>query len=119
MALGRAITRQIMDGQSELHVISLEPGLERTLSQALSTGGAEAMALEPGLAQMLIEQSVQAAEQQDDQGLPAVLLVPASLRWPLSRFLRRVIPQLHVLANAEIPDACTVRVVSLIGGRKS
>ena len=38
-----------------------------------------------------------AAERQESLGLPAVLLVPASLRLLLSRFLRRTVPQLKVL----------------------
>jgi len=46
-----------------------------------------------------------------------VLLVPASLRTLLSRFLRRSVPQLKVLAHSEVPDNRTIKVTSIIGGR--
>jgi flagellar biosynthesis protein FlhA len=32
-----------------------------------------------------------------------VLLVPAQLRWLLSRFLRRAVPSLKVVSNSEVP----------------
>jgi flagellar biosynthesis protein FlhA len=44
-----------------------------------------------------------------------VLLVPAPLRPLLSRFLRRVAPQLKVLSHAEIPDTKTVKVTAVLG----
>ena len=50
-------------------------------------------------------------------GLPAVLLVPASLRMLLSRFLRRAAPQLKVISHAEVPDAKTIKVTAILGGR--
>ena len=50
-------------------------------------------------------------------GLPPVLLVPSSLRTLLSRFLRRGIPQLKVLAHSEVPDTKIIKVTSIIGGR--
>jgi flagellar biosynthesis protein FlhA len=49
--------------------------------------------------------------------MPAVLLVPGQLRWLLSRFLRRAVPQLKVIANAEVPDSRTIKVTAIIGGK--
>jgi flagellar biosynthesis protein FlhA len=46
-----------------------------------------------------------------------VLLVPASLRLLLSRFLRRTVPQLKVLAHNEVPENRIIKVTSIIGGR--
>jgi flagellar biosynthesis protein FlhA len=46
-----------------------------------------------------------------------VLLVPGALRWLLSRFLRRAVPQLKVIANAEVPDSRTLKVTSIIGAK--
>jgi flagellar biosynthesis protein FlhA len=39
------------------------------------------------------------------------------LRAPLARMLKRVLPQLRVLAHAEIPDTRTIRVSSIVGAR--
>jgi flagellar biosynthesis protein FlhA len=35
----------------------------------------------------------------------------------LSRFLRRAIPQLRVLAHSEVPDSRAIKVTSVVGSR--
>ncbi|UCV27681.1 flagellar biosynthesis protein FlhA [Ferribacterium limneticum] len=116
MALGRAIVQQIFPGSSEMQVMSLDPTLERLLSQAVA-GGSENTSFEPGLADTLVRETAAAAERQEGLGLPAVLLVPGSLRLLLSKFLRRTIPQLKVLSHNEVPEARIIKVTSIIGGR--
>ena len=115
-ALGRAIVQQLFPGSSEMQVMSLDPALERLLSQAIG-GGSDNTSFEPGLADTLVRETAAAAKRQEDLGLPAVLLVPASLRLLLSRFLRRTVPQLKVLAHNEIPENRIIKVTSVIGGR--
>ncbi|HEY3433957.1 MAG TPA: flagellar biosynthesis protein FlhA [Rhodocyclaceae bacterium] len=117
IAMGRAIVQQIFPGNTELQVMALEPSLERILTQALGTGG-DAGAIEPGLADTLLRETASAAQKQEDLGSPAVLLVPGSLRWLLSRFLRRAVPQLKVIANGEVPDSRTIKVTTIIGANK-
>jgi flagellar biosynthesis protein FlhA len=114
-ALGRAIVQSLFPGNAELQVMALEPGLERILLQAMSAGG-DGGAIEPGLADTLLRQTAQIAQRQEDIGLPAVLLVPAQLRMLLSRFLRRAVPSLKVIANSEVPESRTIRVTAMIGG---
>jgi len=115
VALGRAIVQQIFGNANELTVIALEPGLERLLSQALASGGAEGAGIEPGLADALLRETAAAAKKQEEQGYPPALLVSAQLRWLLARFLRRAWPSLKVLANNEIPETKTIRVTSVVG----
>ncbi|WP_114649325.1 flagellar biosynthesis protein FlhA [Pseudothauera hydrothermalis] len=114
-ALGRAIVQSLFPGNAELQVMALEPGLERILLQAVNAGG-EGGAIEPGLADTLLRQTAQIAQRQEDIGLPPVLLVPAPLRMLLSRFLRRAVPSLKVIANSEVPESRTIRVTAMIGG---
>jgi len=116
MALGRAIVQQLFPGNNEMQVMSLDPTLERLLSQAVA-GGSENTSFEPGLADTLVRETAAAAERQESLGLPAVLLVPASLRLLLSRFLRRTISQLKVLSHNEVPENRIIKVTSIIGGR--
>ncbi len=116
IALGRAIVQQLYPGNSELQVMAIEPGLERLLGQAVQSGG-DASGIEPGLADTLLRETAAAAQRQEEAGLPAVLLVPGQLRWLLSRFLRRAVPQLRVIANAEVPDSRTIRVTTIIGAK--
>ena len=116
IALGRAISQQIFPGNSEMQVMSLDPTLERLLSQAVA-GNAGNTSFEPGLADTLLRETALAAGRQENLGLPAVLLVPASLRLLLSRFLRRTVPQLKVLSHNEVPETRIIKVTSIIGGR--
>jgi flagellar biosynthesis protein FlhA len=115
-SLGRAIVQQLFAGSAEMQVMSLDPQLERILVQAVS-GSGEGAAIEPGMADTLMRESAAAAQRQEELGLPSVLLVPANLRTLLSRFLRRSIPQLKVLAHSEVPDTKIIKVTSIIGGR--
>jgi flagellar biosynthesis protein FlhA len=118
IALGRAIVQQLYPGSNEMQVMALEPGLERVLGQALQGGGEDASGIEPGLADTLMRETAAASQRQEDLGLPPVLLVPGNVRWLLSRFLRRVVPQLKVIANAEVPDSRTIKVTTIIGATK-
>lgn len=113
-ALGRAIVQALFPAPADVEVLALDPALESLLSQALAPG-AEAAVLEPGLAETVLTRTAALAREQEDRGLPPVLLAPPAGRWGLSRFLRRAVPALRVLAPTEIPDSRLIRVVALIG----
>jgi len=113
-ALGRAIVQGLFPGNGEVQVMALDPGLERVLMQAMAGGGPEGGAIEPGLAETLLRETAAAAQRMEDIGLPPVLLVPAPLRWLLSRFLRRSVPSLKVVSNSEVPETRLIRVSAMI-----
>jgi len=113
-ALGRAIVQGLFPGNGEVQVMALDPGLERVLMQAMAGGGPDGGAIEPGLADTLLRETAAAAQRMEDTGLPPVLLVPAPLRWLLSRFLRRAVPTLKVVANSEVPETRLIRVSAMI-----
>jgi flagellar biosynthesis protein FlhA len=114
--LGRSIIQQLYPTGNEMQVMSLDPQLERLLVQAVSGNGDNA-SIEPGLADTLVRETIAAAGRQEALGLPQVLLVPSNLRTLLSRFLRRAVNQLKVLAHSEVPESRTIKVTSIIGGR--
>lgn len=116
IALGRSIIQQLYPSGSEMQVMSLDPQLERVLLQAIAGGGDNA-SIEPGLADTLIRETAAASQRQEELGLPAVLLVSGNLRLLLSRFLRRGISQLKVIAHSEVPENKIIKVTSIIGGR--
>ncbi len=115
IALGRAIAQQIAPAGNEVQVVALSPDLERLLVQAMQNGGAPG--IEPGLADALATEAAAAAAKMDQLGHSPVLLVAPQLRASLSRFLRRTIPTLRVIAHTEIPDSHKIRVASILGGR--
>ncbi|MEO8019904.1 MAG: flagellar biosynthesis protein FlhA [Pseudomonadota bacterium] len=114
VALGRQIVQDIVGLAEELPVITLEPELERLLSNGLANGGANP-GLEPGLAERLQRGLTDAAQRQERGGEPAVLLTPPALRASLARFFRVSVPGLHVLAWNEVPDNRKVRMVTAVG----
>ncbi|MDP1558020.1 MAG: flagellar biosynthesis protein FlhA [Nitrosomonas sp.] len=117
-ALGRAIVEPFFPAGAELQVMSLHHELETILTQAVNSGATAGMGIEPGLADTLLNEAGKAVQRQEQLGLPAVLLVPGTIRMLLSRFLRRAIPQLSVLSHAEIPDSRKLKITSVIGGNK-
>jgi len=116
VALGRQIVQDIVGLAEELPVITLEPELERLLSNGLANSAA-GPGLEPGLAERLQRGLSEAAQRQERGGEPAVLLTPPALRTALARFFRVSVPGLHVLAWNEVPDNRKVRMVTAIGAR--
>ncbi|MDR2638133.1 MAG: flagellar biosynthesis protein FlhA [Zoogloeaceae bacterium] len=118
VALGRAIIQDIYPTGNEMQVMTLDPQLERLLLQTIN-GTSGAAALEPGLADGLLKEAAAATRRQEELGLPAVLLVPSALRLLLSRFLRRNIPQLKIIAHSEVPETKLLKVTSIIGGKSS
>lgn len=115
ISLGRAIAQQASPAASELQVMALSPDLERLLSQAMQTGGSPG--IEPGLADALAAEAATGAARMEQLGHNPVLLVAPQLRVALSRFLRRTIPHLRVIAHTEVPDTRKIRVASILGGR--
>ncbi|OHY67467.1 flagellar biosynthesis protein FlhA [Pluralibacter gergoviae] len=111
--LGRAITQQWFPGSGDIEAIGLDLNLERLLIQATQSGSA----IEPGIADAILQQTEEAIMQQSAAGAPLVLLVNQPLRFMLSRFLRRVYPQLAVLANQKIASNRVVRFTYTIGAK--
>ncbi len=114
IALAPAIVQQIYGPTRELDVIAIEPGLERLLVQALAGSGGPA--LDPGVADLLTHRAAEVANQQEEMGLPACLLVPDAIRGAIARLVRRVAPRLQVLAHSEIPETHTIRIGPILKG---
>jgi flagellar biosynthesis protein FlhA len=105
-----------------LPVITLDPQLEQLLLGSTQRGAEAGQAtpgIEPGLAERLHQSLRDAAEKQEQAGLPAVLLVAPQIRSWLSRMVRYSIRQLHVLSYNEIPDNKDIKVVASVGNQRS
>eukprot|EP01034_Spumella_vulgaris_P022659 gene22659-28803_t len=115
IALAPAIVQHIYGTVNELEVMALDPALERMLMQALANpnGG---QALDPGVADMLSQSAMALSREQEDNGMPACLLVPDPIRSQMARLLRRIVPRLQVLAHSEIPDTHSIRIGPILRG---
>ena len=107
-ALGRSIVDRLFEGSSTLHVIGLAAATETRLLNEMGDEG-EAL-LSPATLDALNEAAERAVAEQEREGYPPVLLTSPSLRAILSRLLRRSLPQLSVIAYAEVPADKMVQV---------
>ena len=118
VGLSRAIVQSIVGIEPELPVITLEPRLEQILLNSLQKAGQgqeEGVLLEPSMAEKLQRSLIEAAQRQEMQGSPVILLVAGPIRAMLSRFGRLAVPNMHVLAYQEIPDNKQVTIVATVG----
>ncbi|MEM7000967.1 MAG: flagellar biosynthesis protein FlhA [Pseudomonadota bacterium] len=113
--LGRMIVQNIYGAEATLEVVTLDPELERLLTQAKQQGSADAPVIEPSMAERLQQSVLQVVEEREIAGKPAVLLVSAAIRGLLARFVRVSRSLVHVLAYEEIPENKQITVVSTIG----
>ncbi|MFQ5659268.1 MAG: flagellar biosynthesis protein FlhA [Gammaproteobacteria bacterium] len=119
IALGRLIVERIAGSDGEIPVITLDMPLEQLLQQSLQTLSESGGAMEPGLAQTLLQSLQECVEKQEVNGQPAILLVPDNLREMLTRMARHSISRLHVLAFSEVPENRQIKIVAAVGGEQT
>jgi flagellar biosynthesis protein FlhA len=110
--LGRSIVQQVAGMQPQLQVLTLEPEMERILSESTQNGNS--LGIEPGIVERLQAALSEQAQKHELTGDPAVLLVPPNLRPWLARLVRSI-RNLHVLAYNEIPDDRKIEMVGAVG----
>ena len=114
-AISRTITRQFLDTDNRLHCITLEPNLERQLTESVSmTAGGSILTLEATEQNDLIERMQKESELAAAKGAQPVLLCGTTLRLPLRRLLERYMPQMHVLAYNEVASRADVEFVGQV-----
>ena len=113
VALAPAIVDGIYGPARELEVVAFDPNLENLLAQALAPGAPGA--LEPGVADLVVKATAEAAQRQEQAGVPACLLVPDRIRVPVARLLKKAAPRLRVIAHAEVPDTHSIRIGRIVG----
>ncbi len=115
VALGRLIIERISGSDDELPVITLDGTLEQLLQQSLQAMSDGTGAIEPSLAQKLIQSLREACEKQELAGQPSVLLVADNMRQLMVQLIRFSIPRLNILAFNEVPENKDIRIVNTIG----
>jgi len=116
IALGRLIMERIAGADGEIPVITLDMSLEQLLQQSLQAMAEGGGAIEPGLAQKMLQSLKECTERQEVNGDVAILLVPDNLREMLVRMVRQNVPRLKVLAFGEVPENRQLKIVSTVGG---
>ncbi len=114
-ALARTITRQYLGPDGILPVINLDPRLDRTLLEQVSSAAQGTQgAIDPGVAQRLLNSLKQAAERIAGRGMQPVILCSPALRRHLRRLTDRVLHSVPVLALSEIDAAAKITAYETI-----
>lgn len=113
--LARSITAKFLNTDGVLPLASLNPGVERALSDAIQqTDEGSYLALEPGYAQMLINRLNQVGERFLEKGFTPVVLAPGHLRAALAHFVERFVPGFAVISHQEIAPNTKVQSLGVV-----
>jgi flagellar biosynthesis protein FlhA len=106
LALRRNLIRNYVGDDQKLHVCTLDPGIEKMLSENVqATKQGLMLVLPPDQGETLSLKIKDTLDQLGRQGLPLVLLTSPNVRLALRRYLAGAIPNLVVLSFSEItPD---------------
>ncbi|HRJ26121.1 MAG TPA: flagellar biosynthesis protein FlhA [Fimbriimonadaceae bacterium] len=114
-SIARTITRQYLDHENKLYCITLEPSLERLLTESLqNTTMGQMLVLEPDAQQRVMASLKAQLDQAAVLGVQPVVLCGNTLRLPLRRLLDRHLPSLHVLAFNEVSAKADVEFLGQV-----
>ena len=114
--MGRTIVKPYLTSDGTLPILNLAPKVEGAIQESVrQTDHGAYLAMEPGLAQRII-QAIQKAMDKAmlAEGQPVLLTTPL-VRPHLSQLLSRFIPNLPVISQAEIPAEIKLQSVGNIG----
>ena len=114
-SLSRQIVHSLLGPDRELALVTMAPELERLAVESLhrSEDGSW-LALEPGLAEKILEELARHGAAFARDGLSPVLLAAAPIRASMRRFLERFLPNFSVLSPAEIPAQVRIRALGVV-----
>ena len=113
--LARTITAKFVNTDGVLPLASLHPAIERSLNDAVQQNDEGSfLALEPGVAQQLINRINKVAEKFAEMGQNPVILASAHLRPALAHFLERFVAGVAVMSHQEIAPNTKVQSLGVI-----
>ena len=116
-ALGRSIVSGFVDDNNKLMTLTLAPRWQQQLNGSVQgSDQGPILALEPTVAQSLLQELARAAEQATTRQNQPVLLVPGRLRLPLRKLTERHLPNLTILSYEEVPPPTIIQMSGIVGG---
>ncbi|MFT4171314.1 MAG: flagellar biosynthesis protein FlhA [Rhodocyclaceae bacterium] len=112
--LGQAICQSLLGDSMSLQVMTLDPGVEAQLMQALTAAEGRQLALEPRVVEQLLMRVVQGSERMMKNNLLPILLCAPDLRRHLRTLTERVMPHLRVLSMTEVPPTVELKSYSTL-----
>jgi flagellar biosynthesis protein FlhA len=116
-ALGSAISQPYVTPDEKLHVMTLDPGFEQRLLEAIRpTDGGQVLALDTGTIDALVAGSAGLLEEAERSGLSPVLVCSPQVRAALARLMRQVLPRLPVISYAEVSRTAQIESLGVVSG---
>ena len=113
-SIGRTIVYPWMNERNELAIMTLNPELERAMTEAIQqTESGSYLAMDPNRAQGFVD-SLQNAINSSAFAMQPILMVNPSLRGPLRRLIEKIVPNLVILSQSEIPATAQVITVGVV-----
>lgn len=114
--LGATICQTLANENGELHVLTLDPGVEQSMASAVrSIDERAALVMEPRLAEQVLRKLAMEVEKMLANNMMPVLLCPPGLRRHVRKFTERLMPQLSVLSLSEVPNSVTLKAFGMVG----
>jgi flagellar biosynthesis protein FlhA len=120
LRLGPAIAQRLVEADGKLYVAIFDGASEDHLRQLVLRNESESV-LAPDLqtAQALLSQLQHAHQRLQLQGHASVVVTPADLRYPLRRFVARLMPQIVVMSQTELPPRLDVVTLATLSIRRA
>ena len=112
--LSRTISTQYANAEGLVQVISLDPVLDRRLTEAMKPAGGEQGGLPPSLLNQVITSVRQAIERVVSQGYQPVLLCSQSIRSQLYRLVSPGVHALAVLSPNELDPKTKIQAIEVV-----
>jgi flagellar biosynthesis protein FlhA len=113
--MGRTILKPYLASDGSLPILTLDPEIDQLLNDSLrQTDQGAYLAMEPGLAQRIIQNTNQTLDNAVGTDGTPVLLVAPHIRTHLAQLTVRFLPTLPVISQAEIPADVKIHSLAVV-----
>ena len=112
--LSRTISTQYANADGFVHVVSLDPMLDRRLTEVIKPSGGNLEGLSPGLFNQVIGAVRQAVERVVGQGYQPIVLCSQSIRSQLYRLVSPGVHALAVLSPNELDPKTKIQAIEVV-----
>jgi flagellar biosynthesis protein FlhA len=112
--LSRTISTQYVNADGFVHVVSLDPLLDRRLTEVIKPSGGNLEGLTPGLFNQVIGAVRQAVERVVGQGYQPIVLCSQSIRSQLYRLVSPGVHALAVLSPNELDPKTKIQAIEVV-----
>ena len=113
--LGPVICQSLVNKEGDLHVLTLDPEVEKTISSSIrAVNDSQMLVLEPRLAEKIIAKLLSNVDSMMHNNYFPVLLCAPELRGLIRNFTERFLPHLSVVSLTEIPSNISVKSFGMV-----